>query len=146
MEVLFGLFVLFMIVEHPVASVLILVGLVLLACLSEGEGYSAASSSYTSECAGNDDNDSVPWYAEKDSIWNPTYYEDGTSRHKTMFGYQYSNGTSSCVNEITGIEYRDNGTEARPVWYNNDIKEIYSTDSGEYLGTEVENTWGISKY
>lgn len=145
MEALFGLFILFMIVEHPVAS-LGFVGLVLLACLSEGEGYSDTSSSYTSEYADTDDNDSVPWYAEKDSIWNPTYYEDGTSRYKTMFGYQYSNGTTSCLNEITGIEYRDDGTEARPVWYDNDIKEIYNTDSGEYLGTEVENTWGISKY
>ena len=141
MEVLFGLFILFMIVEHPVASVLFLVGLVLLACLSEGEVYSVASSSCTSS-----DDDSVPWYEEKDSIWNPTYYDDGTSRYKTMFGYQYSTGTSSCINEITGIEYRDNGTEARPVWYDNNIKEIYSTDSGEYLGTEVENVWGISKY
>ena len=141
MEALFGLFVLFMIVEHPIASIFGFVGLVLLACLSEGEGYSATSSSYTSS-----DNDSVPWYEEKDSIWNPTYYEDGTSRYKTMFGYQYSNGTTSYINECTGIEYRDDRTEARPVWYNNDIKEIYSTDSGEYLGTEVENAWGISKY
>lgn len=146
MELLLGVFGLFMIVEHPIASALVFGGLVLIACLPGGESCSSTSSSYASEYTGDDDGDSVPWYMEKDSIWNPTYDDHGVSRYKTISGYQYSNGVSSYVNDTTGVEYRDDRTEARPVWYNNNIREIYNTDTGEYLGTEIENDWGISKY
>lgn len=141
MEALFVLFIIFVIVKHPVVSVLVIAGIILLCCLPGGESHSSDS------CDDEDlDNDTVPWYKEKDSIFNPTYYENGTSRYKTASGYQYSNGVNSWINTLTGVEYRSNGTEARPVWYDPDTKEIYDSESGEYLGTETENDWGISKY
>ena len=146
MGFLLGVFIFFVIVKHPVVSVLAFGGLVLLACLPEGGSCSSASGFYSSGYADSDDGSSVPWYQEKGSIWNPEYYENGESRYKTASGYQYSNGTSSYVNEITGIEYRKDGTEARQVWYSDDVKELYDTDTGEYLGTEMENDWGISRY
>ena len=145
MEVLFCLFLLFMLIEHPFVSIMVFVGLVGFCCLGENST-SGAYGSYSNDCDCSDNNDdALPWYEEKETIWNPTYYEDGTSRYKTLTGYQYSDGTSSWV-DCLDVEHRDNGTESRPVWWDDNLREIYDSSTNELLGIEREESWGISHY
>lgn len=76
---------------------------------------------------------------------SPTYYSDGTARYRTLSGFEYSTGGSSWIDNC-GIEHRNDGTESRPVWWNDNLREVYDSSTNELLGIEREEAWGISRY
>lgn len=139
MEVVFVLFVLFMIVEHPVVSVLVFAGLVLLACLPEVAGCSVTSSSCTSGYTGTG-------YLEK------RHYADGTYSVSNLSGTgrTYTNGTldgtSDSWIDSFGNEHRTiNGRNevVSPCWYNPSEREILDEGTGQKIGYE-EDVLGVT--
>lgn len=138
MEVLLGLFVFFMIVEHPVASLLVFVGLVALSCLGGNTSVTCSSVNCGNTSTG---------YLET------RYYADGTYSVSNLrgTGRTYSNGTLDGTSDDSWIDSL--GNEHRQIngrnevvsqcWYNTSVREIFNEDTGEKIGYE-EDILGVT--